>query len=280
MAAPPLTAGGDRLRPARKSRAAGAAMLAPLAVLLAVAGCANADRVSPETTGAIARPLTPSDFEKAAAYWGDRYAKSPKDRAVALNYAAALRRLGRTEQAVAVLERAAIHHPNDREVLAAYGKALADAGDLARALEIVRRAQTPDTPDWRLMSAEAAILDQLGQHGEARKIYEQALALSPNEPTILSNLGMSYVLSGDLAEGERILRQAAVAPGADSRVRQNLALAVGLSGRFDEAEKIAAAELPPDEAAANVAYLKSMLSQQNSWKTLKAAATETTTATN
>jgi hypothetical protein len=38
-------------------------------------------------------------------------------------------------------------------------------------------------------------------------------------------------------------------------VRQNLALAVGLQGRFAEAESIARADLPPDEAAANVAYL-------------------------
>ena len=248
------------------------AALLPLAMVLALGGCASASRVSTETTGAISRPVTQSDFEKAASYWGARYAKNPKDRTIALNYATALRRLGRTDQAVAILERAAISHPNDREGLSSYGKALADSGELPRALEVVRRAQTPDKPDWRLMSAEAAILDQLGQHDEARRIYKQALTLAPNEPSLLSNLGMSYVIAGDLAEGERILRQAASTPGADSRVRQNLALAVGLSGRFDEAERIAAAELPPDEAAANVAYLKSMLSQRNSWKSLKSAA--------
>jgi Flp pilus assembly protein TadD len=43
-------------------------------------------------------------------------------------------------------------------------------------------------------------------------------------------------------------------------VRQNLALVVGLQGRFAEAESIVKADLPPDEAAANVAYLKQMLS--------------------
>ena len=56
--------------------------------------------------------------------------------------------------------------------------------------------------------------------------------------------------------------------GADSRVRQNLALAVGLSGRFDEAEKIAVAELPPDEAAQNIAYLRQMLGERNDWEKL------------
>jgi Flp pilus assembly protein TadD len=49
------------------------------------------------------------------------------------------------------------------------------------------------------------------------------------------------------------------APPVDSRIRQNLALVVGLQGRFDEAEGIVKADLPVDEAAANVAYLKQML---------------------
>jgi Flp pilus assembly protein TadD len=51
-------------------------------------------------------------------------------------------------------------------------------------------------------------------------------------------------------------------------VRQNLALVIGLQGRFAEAESIAQADLPPNEAAANVAYLRQMLSQQNDWKKL------------
>jgi Flp pilus assembly protein TadD len=45
-------------------------------------------------------------------------------------------------------------------------------------------------------------------------------------------------------------------------VRQNLALVVGLQGRFAEDEAIARADLPPEEAAANVAYLQQMLAQQ------------------
>ncbi len=36
-----------------------------------------------------------------------------------------------------------------------------------------------------------------------------------------------------------------------------------------EAEKIAGAEISPDQAKANIAYLKQMLAQQNSWQKLK-----------
>ena len=48
-----------------------------------------------------------------------------------------------------------------------------------------------------------------------------------------------------------------------SRVRQNLGLVVGLQGRFAEAETIVKADLPPDQAAANVAYLKEMLNRND-----------------
>jgi Flp pilus assembly protein TadD len=46
-------------------------------------------------------------------------------------------------------------------------------------------------------------------------------------------------------------------------VRQNLGLVVGLQGRFAEAEQIVRADLPADQAAANVAYLKQMLNRKD-----------------
>lgn len=257
----------------RRSLLGGAAI--PIAILLALSGCAKpVDKADPAMTGAIEKPMTADDFNQAVTYWAQRYQKNEKDRDVGLNYAAALRRVDRTDQAVAVLQKMVIFFPNDRDVLAAYGKALAAKGDFTHAMDALDRAQTPDNPDWRLYSAKAAILDQLGRTDEARGLYDKALAMAPNEPTILSNYAMSYVLTGELAPAEKLLRKAITQPSADSRVRQNLALVVGLQGRFDEAEKIAKAELSPDQAAANIAYLRSMLSdQQNSWQKLKAGST-------
>ena len=83
---------------------------------------------------------------------------------------------------------------------------------------------------------------------------------------MLSNLGLSYALMKDLKRAEITLRRAVAQPNADPKVRQNLALVVGLQGRFPEAEMIARADLPEDEAAANVSYLRQMLAQQNEWK--------------
>lgn len=266
-----MTALAASVRP--RGRILSGILFAPLALAL-LGGCANPKAATdPVTTGAIAKPLTQEDFESAVAHWAERYRKDEKAREPALNYAAALQRTGRSDQAVAVLQKAVIYHPDDRDVLAAYGKALAATGNFELAIQTIRRAQTPDRPDWKLLSAEAAILDQIGRNDEARRLYARALDLSPNEPSTLSNFGMSYVLTGDLVEAERLLRLAIMAPGADSRVRQNLALVVGLQGRFDEAEKIAGEEMAPEQAKANIAYLRQMLAQRNTWQQLKSAGT-------
>lgn len=258
-----------RLLPPLTHRLIKSAMALPLCLALGLAGCASSSKVDTTTTGSIAQPKTQADFAQAVDYWGQKYAANPKDRNIDINYAMALRRTGRSDQAVAVLQKAAIYFPDDREVLAEYGKALAGAGSYDQALDAIRRAQTPDNPDWQLISAEAAILDQMNHHDQARTLYARALKYAPNEPSVLSNYGMSYVLTGELPQAEKLLRQAIVLPNADSRVRQNLALVVGLQGHFAEAEKIAGEEISPDQAKANVAYLRQMLSQRNTWQALK-----------
>lgn len=54
-------------------------------------------------------------------------------------------------------------------------------------------------------------------------------------------------------------------------LRQNLALAVGLQGRFDEARDIASRDLPPEQVEQNLAFLKKMLNQENTWQQIKQA---------
>jgi Flp pilus assembly protein TadD len=252
-----------------------------LLAMLALGGCSTTskDRMTTGSIPKLDRPVEQMDANELRAAIdrvGRAYEKNPRDPVNGVNYANLLRMNGRDAQALAVMQQVAIANPSDRNVLAAYGKAQAAAGQLQQALDTVGRAQTPDRPDWRLISAEGAILDQMGKPSDARQRYRDALDIQPNEPSILSNLGMSYLLTGDLRTAETYLRSAAGQPSADSRVRQNLALVVGLQGRFPEAEQIARRELSPQQADANVAYLRGMLSQQNSWQ--KLAAKDTTSS--
>lgn len=249
-----------------------AAFVAILAVGLA--GCQTV-ATSPDVTGSLnaraeADPagLARADIEAL----GERYRANPRDAAVALQYGQSLRQNGQRQQAVAVLEQATIVNAGNKQLLAAYGRALADNGNFQQAFDILSRAHSPANPDWRILSVQGTTLDQQGKHEDARRYYASALKIAPEEPSVLSNLGMSYVLSKDLPKAEQVLRRAYQRGTSDARVRQNLALAIGLQGRFAEAEAIVKADLPPDQAEANVAYLKQMLGDGRGPKTT--AATE------
>ena len=135
---------------------------------------------------------------------------------------------------------------------------------------MLSKAHTPDQPDWRLLNAQGAVLDQMGNFAEARSYYETALKIAPDEPAILSNLGLSYMLAKDLPRAEATLKRATVRTDTDPRVRQNLALVLGLQGKFEEAERVASGDLPPDEARANVAYLREVLKQPDPIKSIAA----------
>ena len=240
---------------------------------LPLAGCKT---TGDDVTGSLAlasadsqrAPTTEAGWRNELAIWGKRYHANPGDAEAALHYAKALRATEERAQAVAVLEQASIRNPGNQPLLGAYGRALADAGQYAQALNVLSRAHTPDNPDWRILNAQGAVLDQLGRHGEAQRHYSAALKIAPNEPDILSNLGLSYALEKHLKRAEQTLRLAMAKPNANPKVRQNLALVVGLQGRFAEAEHIASADLPPDQAVANVNYLRQMLAQQKKFKKL------------
>jgi Flp pilus assembly protein TadD len=256
----------NTMRPNRSHRLlASASLLAVIAT--AAAGCQTIAPTA-ETTGtlpaAAAAAASPSDaaWRRDLDVYGAQYHADPTKVDVALHYAQALRATAQRAQAVAVLERLSMQNPHDKNVLGEYGRALAEVGDYEQALDVLGRAHSPDQPDWRVLSAQGAVLDQLGRHAEAQRYYQTALKIVPDEPTVLSNLGLSYALSKDLPNAEATLRRAAEHRSVDPRVRQNLALVVGLQGRFAEAEQIASADLPPDQAAANVAYLRKMLARK------------------
>lgn len=245
-----------------------ASAAAVFVLALSAGGCSNIG--APDTTASIAAanttPRTEAEWRGSLDTLGARYRGNPGDVDVAIAYARALRANDQRAQAVAVLQQASIHNPRSMPLLGAYGRALAEAGQYRQALEALARAHTPDNPDWRILNAQGAVLDQMGRHDEAQRHYASALKIMPDEPTVLSNLGLSYLLTKDLKNAESTLRRAVTQQNAGPKVRQNLALVVGLRGRFEEAKKIVSADLPENEATANVAYLRQMLAQQRDTK--------------
>jgi Flp pilus assembly protein TadD len=212
--------------------------------------------------------------ETAAA--GKRWQANPDDVKAGLRYASKLKGVDQSGKALEVMADLARRNPHDGELLAAYGKDLAQAGQGKEAADVLGQVAAGGKADWKVYSALGSALDQQGQHAEARRAYQTALEQKPEEISVHNNLGMSFALEGNLKEAESTLRRAAALPAAarQPRLRQNLALVVGLQGRFDEAREIASKDLPPEQIEANMAYLKSMLAQPNTWQQLKPQASE------
>ena len=241
------------------------ALTATSAILaLGLCSCQTA-LTSSDVTGSLGdttETSRPADPRRDLDLYSERYRANPKDPDAALQYGKALRATGKKSQAVAVLEQATIADPSNKALLAGYGRALADNGNFQQAFDVLGRAHSPDDPDWRILSAQGATLDQLGRFEEARQYYSSALKIRPDEPAVLSNLALSYVLSKDLPKAEETLRRANTRAPTDARVRANLAMVLGLEGHMPEAETVAKADLAPEEAAANVADLKRLLSRK------------------
>ena len=242
--------------------AAMAAFAAPLA------GCHDFGDVTGSIPTSGTQPPEDAKLRAYAAELGRRYDRDPGEKGVSIEYARALRALTRYNEAVAVIQTAAIKAPKDFDLLSEYGKALADAGQLTQAKDVLARAYTPDDPRWDVMSVQGTVADRLGDHATAMQFYHDALKIAPGEPSVLANMGLSLALARKLPEAEQALRQAAASPKADARMRGDLALVLALEGKFGDAETVGRTDLSPDAARANVEAIRQMIAQNGSLRDL------------
>ena len=244
------------------------ALAATILTLLAAPAVA-ATPPPPAAPTAVAAPLpraraTPAQRAEAArvdplgraAFWARELEIDPRDTQAGLGLAVALRQLGRYPEAYDAAGQVLVIEPDNFDALLESARAQIGRGQGFYAIEPARHAQTLAPRDWRPLALLAVAYEQADRDDEALATHRQALALAPGEPGVLTNYALYLAGHGDLSGAERLLRQAVALPRADARVRQNLALVVGLQGRLAEAEQLVRQDLPPDQAASNIAWLK------------------------
>jgi Flp pilus assembly protein TadD len=237
-------------------------------------GCFYDDDAVTGSTRTSVAPQTQTDesgLRASAEGLASRYDANPGDKIASIEYARVLRALKRYDQAVAVMQTAAVKAPSDFEVLGAYGKALADTGQLEQAAKVLANSYTPDAPNWSSLSAQGYVAERLGDHQAAQRFYQSALKIAPQEPSVLNNLGLSYALDKQLRQAEQTLREAAAQPSADQRVRANLALVLSLEGKFDDAERVSQQDMPRAAAVADATAVRAMMAQINSWRQIESS---------
>ena len=219
---------------------------------------------APAAAAAPPRKATPEERAMAerleplarAAFWANQVQADPRDGAAGVRLAAALRALGRNDEAATTAEQVLVVDPANRDALLESARAHLAAGQGFYAIEPLNRLRALEPKDWRYVSLLGVAYEQVSRTDDAEAAWRQALQMSPDNPAILSNLAMHYAARGQSSEAERLLRQAAVQPNANVQVRQNLALILGLEGKLAEAEQLERQDLPPELADANIAYLR------------------------
>lgn len=199
---------------------------------------------------------TRSDLAKATDTSGRDFAKEPRNTEKALAYARNLKAMGEKRQALAVLQQASNFNAAHRGLNSEYGRLALELDQVSVAQRLLEHADDPANPDWRVISARGTVFAKQGSYAQAIPLYERALALAPNQASILNNLALAHAMEGHADRAEALLKRAAIAEGKDPRVNQNLALVLGLQGKYDEARVAAARDMPAENAAANVDYVR------------------------
>lgn len=215
---------------------------------------AQAPAPAPTTAGGVSEELL-----KATDYWGQAYAKSPRELEPALNYARNLKAMGEKRRALAVLQQASLYHGQSRELASEYGRLALDLDQVGVSKKLLAIADDPARPDWRVISARGAALAKEGNYNEAIPFFQRALELAPDQPSVVNNIALAYAMNGEPTRAESMLRQAAATDNNSQRIRQNLALVLGLQGKYDEATLIAARDMPIGNATENTEYLRQVV---------------------
>ncbi len=142
----------------------------------------------------------------------------------AVKQAQAQRKSGDLSGAAHTLSQRGLLAPDDARVLGEYGKTLIGMGRSDDALAFLQRAVELQPKDWSLFSAQGVAYDQKGEFLAAQAAYGRALQLKPGDPTVLSNAALSHMQTGDLDGAEALLMQASPSSAEFPRIANNLAL--------------------------------------------------------
>ena len=188
------------------------------ALSLTLLGCASTDTLKTKGLLSAAQGKDPIGASGTSSH------PSAAELEANLHHAQDLRKAGDFQSAANILSQLVLVSPDDASVLGEYSKALIGLGRSDDALAFVERAIELQPEDWSLYSARGVALDQKGDHRNAQMSFDRALALKPGDPTVLSNAALSHMQAGDLAGAEKLLLEAAQTGSEYPRIASNLAL--------------------------------------------------------
>ncbi len=168
-------------------------------------------------------------------------ATHPAYHAAELGRAAALRRSGKQDAAIEVLEQLARSHGDLVSVQSALGDALRQQDRFEEAVGAYNKAialveETNGTSNWFLLYARAISYERQGFWDQAEQDFRAALELNPGQPQVLNYLGYSLVEKQiKLDEALEMIERAVTASPDSGYIIDSLGWALYRLGRYQEA---------------------------------------------
>jgi tetratricopeptide (TPR) repeat protein len=192
----------------------------------------------------------------------ETYNRVPRDHpsfdAAEMGRADALRKSGKTEAAIEVLEQLARSRPDNPMIFITLGDALRGLERFEEASKAYDAAialyPEPKRPQWLVFFARGITFERTKRWDQAEADFRKALDLNPGQPQVLNYLGYSFVEMGtNLDEALGMIEQAVSAEPNSGYITDSLGWVLFRMGRYGEAvgHLERAAELMPVDPVVN-----------------------------
>lgn len=193
-------------------------------------GCASLGLSFGDSAPAPAKTAAVKDDSSATNPYDSLIGKQPHNLDGQIRKAQLLRAGGDFPGAVHILAQLMLVAPDDPRIVGEYGKVLTQEGRSNDALAFLNRAIELQPDNWTFYSATGVAYDQLDARDKAEAAYKHALLLKPGEPSVLNNYAMSQMMAGHLNHAQALLHEAAVHGGDYPRIAANLKMIVAMTG--------------------------------------------------
>lgn len=184
------------------------------------------------------------DYEGARRLYAQAMANMPDLSEAKIAYARASSKVGRGDEAVAVLTSVLGAEPTNRAAKVALANVHLDAARYQSAVNILKELQFKT---GRELAELGKALYALNNITEAETAFARAIDLAPNDPVVLESAALSYALGGKYASAVALLRRAMDTPDHSASARASLAKVYALSGQRQAAQSLARGVMTPEE---------------------------------